>query len=193
MKKNNWYFLINPFTKIAGWKAFGIGIVIVIATVLVGYLNGICFPGLISIKSVPDLTLGNAFLLQSVGLLSTVIIMYIAGLIFAKNVRFQDILGTTTLSRAPLLLLSPFGFMVEHIDPRAMLQSAMDGTFSLMDIKGMLVFGLLCMLFAVWVIALLYNAFRVSTNIKGGKSVGIFIAVILLSEVLANIALYLIL
>jgi len=191
MKKINWSFLINPFTKIAGWQAFAIGIVIVAATVLVGYTNNIYFPGLLSVKMPSNITLANAFLFQFIGLASIVILMYLSALIFAKNIRFQDILGTVTLSRAPFLILAALGFIVGEISESSMIDSIKDGTFNLTNHIGLFIFGLLCILFCIWVIALLYNAFKVSTGIRNNRIL-IFIAVIILSEILAGVIIYLI-
>jgi len=42
----------------------------------------------------------------------------------------------------------------------------------------------------IWYICLLYNAFRVLTDLKGGKSVTIFVAVLILSDMLSSVTIY---
>lgn len=42
MKKNsNWNLLWNPFTRIAGWQAFWVGIVIVIISTILAHYGGL--------------------------------------------------------------------------------------------------------------------------------------------------------
>ncbi|MCL2041163.1 MAG: hypothetical protein FWG84_03865 [Bacteroidales bacterium] len=50
-----WRWIWNPFEKIAGWRAFGIGIVILCLTTVLGYFSNTVFYG-ISIKLVQSIT-----------------------------------------------------------------------------------------------------------------------------------------
>ncbi|MDR2449187.1 MAG: hypothetical protein LBD52_04430 [Prevotellaceae bacterium] len=195
--KNKWELLYNPFTKIAGWKAFAIGTVIVCATVLAGYYNHACFTGL-QMKMVSyHLSLNMCFLIQATGLLSMIILMYLVSLCFVKRVRLLDIAGTVLLSRAPYLFIA---LLVFCFNP--MLQSIMDNLqenkFSVEALTGMLtpfvyfillLFAVLVVLLLVWYIALLYHAFKVSTGIKGRKTGVLLTGIIILSETITFVLL----
>ncbi len=184
--ENKWKLLYNPFEWIAGWKAFGIGIIIVCATVIIGHFSNTYFIG-VQIKHIPNISLPMAFLLQAIGLCATIIIMYLISLISAKNVRFQDILGTVTLSRYPFLLAAFAGFLVRPQIIDSILEGTLTDVFSIIQFS---IAGLIMMLILVWGVALLYNAFKVSTNIKGPKSVFLFILIFVLSEAFTMLAVY---
>lgn len=188
--KNKFKLLYNPFDQIAGWKAFIIGIIIILLTVVIGNLNCAYYPGALDAKLAPDVPLSIAIQVQGIGLVSLVLIFYLAALIFAKGTRFQDILGTVTLSRFPYLFISLLGFLVDEDKLRAMNNAMMEGrigdiTSSVMDNVGMIVASLLMLPFIIWFIALLYNAFRVSTGLKGAKCVFLFIGAVIVAEVVS--------
>ena len=188
---NNWKWIYNPFEKVAGWKAFGIGIAILSITTLIGYFGNTVFYAT-EIKTVPSVTLSKAFSLQGLGLVVTVIIMYVTALLSAKQVRFQDILGTVTLAKYPLifvvLLILAFGQLVTSIDVNELLNTK----FALFDLVPLIIFGIAIIIFVVWEIALLYNAFRVSTNLKGTKCGVLFAATLFISEITTIVLVYVI-
>ncbi|MDR0231166.1 MAG: hypothetical protein LBI82_03500 [Dysgonamonadaceae bacterium] len=183
---NKWKWVYNPFEKVAGWKAFGIGIVILSITTIVGYFGDTVFYG-ISVKVVPNITWILAISLQALGLAVTVAVMYIAALLFAKHVRFQDILGTVTLSKYPLILMSflslAFGRKLASIDIDKFINNEV--TFS--DYSLLLVFGVISIILLVWSITLLYQAFKISTNLKGVKCGVLFAVVMLISEIITYV------
>jgi hypothetical protein len=190
--KANWFF--NPFIQIAGWKAFGIGLGIAVIATIIGYFCKVCFPGALDIKYSPFITLGNAFLFQAIAIVSLVVVLYIAGLIFSKDVRFQDILGTVTLSRYPYLFATPLGLLMGgsdeiitrisenplHIDPS-----------DIMALTPTIFIGLFMGLFVIWFIVLLYNGFKVSTNLKGVKGGIVFTVSLFIAEIISLIPVFL--
>jgi hypothetical protein len=189
--KNQWKWVYNPFTKIAGWKAFAIGIVVVCATVLAGYYHHAYFTA-VQMKMALHLSLWQCFLIQATGLLSLILLMYVVSLFFVKHVRLQDIAGTVLLSRAPYLLLalllfyfSPMlqsiqGKLSEHLSAEALNESLSASGYIVL-----LLFAVLALSLFVWNIALLYHAFKVSTGIKGNKTGVLLIGILILSEVVS--------
>jgi hypothetical protein len=188
--KNKWELIYNPFTKIAGWKAFAVGVVIVCATVVIGYWNDAYFTG-IQMKAGKNLGPAHCFIIQTAGLLSMVALMYLVSLFFTKRVRFQDILGTVTLARYPYLFLALSMF---YFNPKILpvteklLETAASGgeisnaLLSVTDYLLLLLFALFALLLIVWSMALLYHAFKVSTGIKGYKTAVLLTGIILVSE-----------
>jgi hypothetical protein len=178
--KYKWVY--NPFEKTAGWQAFGIGIVILAITTVTGYFGHTVFYAL-SIKTRTYVTLETAFSVQFLGLAVWVAVTYAAALVFAKHVRFQDVLGTTTLANYPLLLMAivslPLGKRMASIDVIKLIHHG--ASFS--DIAVLVVFAIFALIFTSWQIYLLFNAFKVSTNLKEYKGLEIF-AFILLSSVI---------
>ena len=179
---SKWKWVYNPFEKVAGWKAFGIGILLLAMTTIVGYWGNMVFYGL-QAKVVPTVTWSMVFSLQGLGLAVLVVVMYLTALVFAKHVRFQDILGTVTLAKYPLFLMAlsrlAFGKTVVS-DVNQLINSE----FSFLLFGPLIVFGLFALLLLIWEIALLYNAFKVSTNLKGVKCGVLFSAILVVSEII---------
>jgi len=195
MKNNNdWKLLINPFTRIAGWKAFIIGILIVLATVLTASFFDICFWGVMDAKIIPGISFPTALLFQLIGLAGTVIFMYLFSLLFTRKVRFQDVLGTVTLARFPLLFVALTGFLLslQNFDADTMVNSLMDGSFNAMDYSSFFIYIFITLIFTAWALILLFYAIRVSTGLDGVKSFILFILTFFFSEIFSNVIVYLI-
>jgi hypothetical protein len=189
--KNKWELLYNPFTRIAGWKAFAIGAVVVCATVLAGYYHNAYFTAVQMKKVVYHLSLWQCFLTQATGLLSLIALMYAASLFFVKRVRLQDIAGTVLLSRIPYLFIA---LLLFYLDP-VLIQPLEEGLQEHLPVEALLsasgytlllCFALFALLIFVWNIALLYHAFKVSTGIKGRKTAVLLTGIILLSEIITT-------
>lgn len=192
MKNNHWgTLLINPFTRIAGWKAFVIGAITVCLTVVIGRYTNIHFPGALDVKFSTGITLGTAFLVQGIGLASLVLFLYIAALIFAKGTRFQDILGTVTLSRFPMLIIAVLGVIVNENSINGLMDVLLGKVvFDISEYWGFIVCSLLMIPIVIWQLVLMYNAFSVSTGMKGAKCVLIYIGTIFVAEIVSLCCLF---
>lgn len=125
----------------------------------------------------------------AIDLVCLVLVMWIIGLVVSKNFRFIDILGTMTLAKAPFLLLALFGFFTTtpdmsniYQDPYAIFQSP---TFVLMMVLTVPVM--------IWSITLMYNALKVSCDLKGSSLTTAFIIGLFVSEILAKTLIHFIL
>lgn len=193
MKSNSfWSLLINPFTRLGGWKAFFIGLAILLITTAVGYFYEVAPIGLLYIGLVEDPQLSTILICQLLVLAVFMAVTYIVALVSTKNVRFQDILGVTTLSQSPILLLVLGTLPIKGI-VEAAINFMKDGdstALNQLQSVGSYVF-ILCVAIAlvailIWYILILYNGFRTLTDLKGGKSIFIFIVVLILCDVLSS-------
>ena len=190
MKTNkNWSLLWNPFIRIAGWQAFGMGIVIVIISAVLASFGNLLFDGAIDAHFVSNVSIWSSFIVTGISLLSVVLSMYVIGLIISKNFRFVDILGTMTLARAPFLILAVLSLFVTSPDVEQVLQNPM----IVLDYPSFLVLGVISVPIIVWYIALMYNGLKVSTGTKGTKLTIGFIGGILVAEVISKLLIYLVL
>jgi hypothetical protein len=190
--KNKWELFYNPFTKIAGWRAFAIGAVVVCATVWIGYYNGAYFTG-VQMKQVLHLPLSlwQCFLTQGTGLLSMIVLMYAISLLYVKRVRLQDVAGTVVLSRFPYLFIAIFLFYFtpvllpfhEKLQEPLSVETPLN-TLHISDYIALMLFVVFTLLIVVWSFALLYHAFKVSTGIKGRKTGVLFTGILILSEII---------
>lgn len=188
-QRNFWSWLVNPFVRIAGWHAFFIGILFVILCGVVGTYAHVAFDGVIDAHITARLTFRTAFILQLINLLSLTGVMYIVAIIVAKHTRFVDILGTLTLARAPMFLLAIVGLFITPISADEILQNPM----AIFANPGYLVFMFASIAAVVWMMALAFNAWRVSTGAKGTKLIAGFIIGMVAAEVVSKLLIYLIL
>ncbi len=180
--------LFNPFEEIAGSKALFYGLLAMMLTGFTGYFSHIHFPDALSIKVIPEyLPLGYYFMQQLIIWLIPSLIFY--GFAFfgsSSSVRVVDVFGTMALARFPYLFAAPLGFsgsikrFGDYIMAMVMEQD-MKATITTFDIIMAIILMFVMILLTVWLVALMYNAFRVSSNIKGGKAVGMFIAGLFIS------------
>lgn len=182
MKKNNLSLLWNPFRKIAGWKAFVLGVVIVVVTSVIGHYSNTSLDGFIDAHLLP-VSMKTSLLYGLINILSIVVVITAAGLIGKKHFRLIDVLGTLTLARYPYLFVALFGFLVSLpssdkiiANPQIILSS---------PIFYLVVFILT--VFVIWFVALVYHAIKTSLNLKGKNLTLTVIMGILIAEILSKI------
>ncbi len=172
--------IYNPYLKIAGLKSFLIGLLGLFVTSYLAYKTGTHFNGLLNIDFAKD----SNFLIYIIENSSQWFILSIcfisSGLILSKSkIRVIDIFGTTLFSRIPLIITPLFRTIPKF-------QSFAFQSPLMYVIISIYVFSL------IWTIILLYNAYRISCNLKNEKLIVSFIVCIILSEALTKIFLSLI-
>ncbi len=154
--------LFNPFTRIAGVKSLIIGLIALFIISLLGYKTGTHFYGFYIVPAKD-----SDFWIYLVENLSNwvfiSVFLFIAGLIFSKSkIRAIDIFGTTLLSMIPLIIV-----------PIVRLIPALQ-TFAAQSF-AMFVFIIVSLIAVIWTISLLFNAYKVSCNLKNEKLIVSFI------------------
>lgn len=168
MKK--WFY--NPFIYVAGWQALAFGWLLMLVTGIIAIFSKTHFDGLIDVHVGANQTLITALMEQLNDWLCAAIVFFIAGLVLSKSkIRFIDVAGTMALARAPMLFAAIAGFA----PPLHQLTA-----FKLNP--NLLVFSLVLLVFTIWMVVLIYNAFLVSCNVKGIKAIIGFIVSVLLAE-----------
>ena len=183
--------LLNPFVYIAGGYSLLIGLLIIFCTSVIGYYSNIHFPDILSVKTGPDYPV-SYYILQSIAnwmVIST--ILYLFAVVISKSkIRLIDIFGTQALSRFPYLFTALIGFsnsmdkfgryilwqLLEQGNP-------VDMSAGTMTIAIVLI--IVTLFLTVWMVALMFNAFKVAANIKGPKLIILFITSLILSIALS--------
>ena len=181
-------WLFNPFIRIAGAQALALGLTFIVISGLAGGAGGVRFDGLL------DLHTGNAVPLWVPvveGLVNWLVIttfLSLAVLLFARNtVRLVDIAGTQALARWPLLLaatvcvLPPVRRAFDEI-----VASASTSQIQAFPGWGFIVGTLVIVAACLWMIALMWKAFSVSSNMRGKRAVAIFIAAVVIGELVTK-------
>ncbi len=184
--KNRWNLLWNPFSRIAGWQAFGLGIVIAILAAVLGAYGNLAFDGAIDAHFSDELSPAKSLLLLLIDLVSLWIFLLLGAWFLKRPFRVQDILGTTTLARFPMLLLAA----VAVFSTTPELDELLANPLVILQYPSFLLFIIVSVPLMVWMIALLYHAFRVSVGGKGPKMVWTFILALLLAEIASKILIY---
>lgn len=186
--------IYNPFVYIAGKEALITGLAIIAITGLVGWLSHNWLDGMLDMHYGPQGALWMHIALGLTNWLSAVAVFTpMAMALSPSRVRIIDIAGTMALARFPMLLAVATGFLnaprklaqwtlhtyLEQGDPVAL---------SWMDIllAGMALIAIVCMV--VWVVVLMYNAYKISANISGTKAGVSFTIAMIIAYVISKVA-----
>lgn len=109
--------------------------------------------------------------------------MTIGAFILTKNFRIVDILGTMTLARTPFFVVGCSFLFVKQPEYGEIIKNPT----IILTYPMFLVFALLSIPVLVWVIALMFNAFKVSTGTNGGKMIAVFVFALLIAEIISKL------
>jgi hypothetical protein len=166
-------WIFNPFVYIAGWKSLYTGLSFMVLTLIVAFYSGTHFNGALDVH-VGWHTAASVYIFeQLIAWGSTVILFFLAAVFLSRSrFRFIDIAGTIALARAPMLLAAIMGFI-------PVLHSTKPENVS----GAVLAFAFLMLIPVIWMIALMFNAFTISSNLKGARGIIGFSIALILAEV----------
>jgi hypothetical protein len=188
-------YIFNPFTRIAGIKAFLLGVLAVVITAVICFFSHAHFDGAIDSHFGAEANMMQYFKEGFVDLASIIIVFYLLGLIIAgSRFRFIDMAGTMAFARIPLILTPLFALILPHerfinYMLYTFLKQGQPVTVNTMDIIGFVITTLITILMVIWMIALMWNAFSICMNSKKPKIIVAFIVGLLLAEVISKITL----
>lgn len=183
--------LVNPFRYVAGGRALAVGLALIAAASCWLHALGLCQNSYLHFGPAPEgFALWRVAALQAGMWLAPALVLYGCGrLLSPSRIRLVDVLGTTALAQAPiLLLLVPLSI--------APLRSLLDRTAA-----GLLTGGTLpapgetaaLVATGFWSLAALalfyvrnYQAYALSCNLRGGRAVGSYIAVAALATLISQ-------
>lgn len=186
-KRNNvstWLF--NPFTFWGGSKILWVGLFVIAIHIPVGYFLNARFDGAIdmhisTVESVwqPIIDILIAWPLMFLSL-------YILALCFKSPIRLIDIAGATAVARIPLLI---------SVLPAKVADPGMRDVNELLSLQGidlwMLMAGaLIILLFFVWFIVLLFNAYKINSALKDWKLITSFVIGVIIAEATSKVVLF---
>lgn len=185
---------LNPFHYVAGVHALVVGLVLVVATGVLGALSNSHQDGILDFHTG---LVAPWWVFPCEGLINWLvlgILLFLAGLLVSRS-RFRavDVLGTQALARWPALLLGLVGLLPGLQRVAAQLPAILKGQVSFNQIKSedlaqMAVAAVVIVIALVWMILLMYRAYAVSCNVSGTRGVVSFIVALLLGEVVSKLA-----
>jgi len=179
-------WLFNPFVYIAGSRALFIGWAVMLVTAFISYYSKAHFDGVIDMHTGRITPMHVYFLEQLIDWGCVVLIFYPAGLIFSTSkVRFIDVAGTMALARWVMIICAIISFGIHAPADTHNVDEIIKSITATSILLGLLI--LVC---AIWMIALMYNAFSISCNMKGGKAAGVFIVALIIAEIVSHLILH---
>ncbi len=189
-------WLFNPFQFIAGGSALLLGLIVMLTSAYLGSLSNTHFDGVLDIHSGTAAPLWFFLTEVLIDWLCISMVLLIAALFVShSSFRVVDVFGTQALARAPHLLsvlaVLPKGAnrFAEYLLSKVT-QQAPTTTIKSTDIFFFAAGVIVVLLIIIWIVVLMYRAYAVSCNIKGGKAVGSFIAALIIAEILSKIAIW---
>lgn len=180
-------WLFNPFKFIAGYKALALGIGAMLITAILCLLTKEHLDGVLDIHVGRETPAYFYFIEPVIDWLCLVLPLYIFGRSFsASSIRLVDVAGTSALARYPMFFVALLTMLTpQNIgDPQKILNT-LQANPGLM--ARLIIMGLLVIPFIVWTVALMYNAYSTSVNLKGPKAGWSFTASIIIAEILSKI------
>ena len=183
-------WLFNPFVRIGGEQALAIGLTVIVVSGLAAAAGGVHFDGLLDFH--PGYSVSFRVALVE-GLVNwsviSVLLVLVALLVAPRTVRVVDVAGTQALARWPLLPAA-----LAHLPPAVrqgteeLAAGAAEGRL-VMPSAAITVAGLLAVACGIWMVWLMWKAFSVSCNQRGGRAVAVFAAAVVAGEVATKLLL----
>jgi len=191
MSSSFFTLLFKPFERTAGIQALALGLTVLLAQSVLAYFLNAQFDGLLNLHFGEPHTLYTVGLQVLINWLSIALCFYLFALIFkAKNLRLIDVFGTSALAFAPLIvgpLLNGQGYFSKISKAIAEKPFAAANTIAENNPVFFALSSVLLLLLIVWHVALLYNAFKISTNLKKSKLISGFILSLLFASIISTI------
>ena len=188
MEISRWLF--NPFYYVAGAKALGLGLLVLILTGMFGFWGKIRFDGLLDFHmGLPPLPIwGNIAETLFSWLLLSILLFFAGKMISKSRPRLIDVLGTQALARLPYLLVSLTALMpgANRFTNELLTGRASWDQFS-PDMAVFLFVAIFGLVMMAWMIALMYRAFAVSCNVSGKVAILVFIVALAVGEIISKV------
>ena len=179
-KLSTWLF--NPFLFVGGERILLIGLIIAAVHIPIGYFLNVRFDGAIDMHLVPtDVGLLTPVIDVLIAWLSMAGCMFAAAKIFQSPMRLIDIAGAVLVARIPLLL---------SIGPVLLLEPDFQSIEELLNLQGselyqLAALSIISLLFLIWFFVLLFNAFKINSNLKGARLWIGFIGSAIIAEIIS--------
>lgn len=190
----NWKILLNPFEKHSEKALLTFGITLTILGSFIGYLMNARFDGIFDMHLVENISLFEPLVDNLLNTLTLFIVFFAFGKTINPKTRAVDLLTVSLISRIPIYLISlaNIGGVIDRATQNILTGIDFDNLqnppqFEMQDMTVMLVFTLFSIALLIWMIALLWNGFRVATNTKGTRNIVIFAFLFILAYVVSKI------
>ncbi len=187
--------VFKPFVYVAGAPALLIGLAAILLAGLIGYFSNTHFDGVLDTHTGAHLPL---WVMLAEGIIDwaclSLVLLGLGRGISQTQFRTIDLVGTQALARWPSLFISLLTLSggYQRFCHALAEQLTKGGKFDFSGPDAIAFFAVtVAMLpFICWMVALMYQSYTISCNIKGGKAIATFIVGLLVAEGLSKFALF---
>lgn len=171
MKSNLLERLVNPFIWIAGMKALIWGLAGMLISTWMSWMSGYHYHGLLHFGPAPNPAWWCYLAEHLIIWLIPVILFYLGGLIFTRSrIRVIDVLGTVLFAQLPLLVMNVINMLPAMRVMNQMDENmSVDAMMSQPDFVLAMILSFVGLPFLIITLVWMFNAAKVSCNLKGWK------------------------
>ncbi len=188
--------IYNPFVYVAGEKALALGIGVIVLSALTGYLNNTWLDGILDLHYGPPAPFYWHLTMGLINWLSVLLVLTpLAYILSGTRVRFVDLAGTFALARFPMLIAVLTGFFnapfrVSQEVLYRFLEIGEPANATSFDYALTILIVTLIILMIIWQVALLFNAYKLCTNLKGTRAGVSFTAGFVIAYILSKVLIW---
>lgn len=178
-------WLFNPFNFWGGSKGLWIGLAVLAIHIPVAYFFQARFDGAIDMHLGTVDNLLRPLLDILIAWPAVFLTMYLSALAFKSPIRLVDIAGATAIARVPLLI---------SVLPALIFDPGIQDVNEFFNLSGgeLWMVGIgstILLLFVIWHFVLLFNAYKINSNLKGWKLITGFILSMVIAEAISKVGL----
>jgi hypothetical protein len=185
-------FLLNPFKKIAGFKALVIGLIIIIGMSYLGTIVKVYYSAILDLMNAHEVFNPKYPLTFTILLYQTFLSWMIVSLFYiiaakiahAQKTRIIDFLGTVALARYPYLLFTVFLYIVQLFVPDILKYELPQGYTHPSNL--LMTVGMIFSLCTIWQVSAYYYAFKESSGLTNKKLWISFIVIMIVGEFISQ-------
>ncbi|WP_298222900.1 hypothetical protein [Flavobacterium sp.] len=185
--------LLNPFEKHSDQKLLIIGAFSILVGATLGSFFNARFDGVFDLHFVEKATFLSSLTDILISVLSACLLLFLTGKYANPKTRLIDIFNTCSIAKIPFYVLTVFNIndWIYHGSIQ-LVESVLKHKPEALDMSQLipiLLFSLVTLLALVLAVILLYNGYKVATNAKGIKNTVLFVAALLIAEVVSKMIL----
>ena len=189
-KAMTWKTIFNPFEKYDEKTLFIVGIAFLILLIPIGYWTNAYFTSIYRISYLEESNLYDIIAPTLISFVSTIIVLYLLGVILYRKTRIIDIVNTVLISQIPIILLLSTEKIhyIKNVGDRVRIyQENPSIAFPFLDFVILMLVIFITLGSLIYSFVLFYNGFKTATNIKKWQHITLFCVVTFLTVVICQI------
>jgi len=187
--------LFNPFERYSEQQLLLFGSITAVVGVVCASLTNTHFDGVLDTHFGRNVSLKTAALQSLINSVSIVLVFYPLGKWINSKTRLIDIFNLSLIIKIPAYFMMPLNINNWAYLKTEPLMESLSNPFNIQLTTELIVFltltSILAIVVLVWLFVLLYNAFKIATNLKETKHIIMFVIAIFVAEIVSKVLLML--